>query len=260
MRIQIASDLHVETLHRCRHLPTIAPAFDAEMLILAGDIATHTHGIKAFEHWPVPVLYVHGNHEPGRAHYWGLIKELARVAQGTCVRYLECASVEMSALRILGCCLWTDYALDGARLAAMQEAARSMPEHKTVRVSHGQPFLPSHALAEHQKSRQWLREELDRPYAGKTVVVTHHAPHPLSIHPMFHGDVLNAAFASDLTPLVEKAHLWIHGHLHQSSNYEVGRCRVICNPRGYPRNPNADSAEDVRFENEAFDPALVVEI
>lgn len=28
--------------------------------------------------------------------------------------------------------------------------------------------------------------------------------------------------------------LWLHGHLHNSSMYEIGDCKVVCNPKGYP--------------------------
>ena len=41
-----------------------------------------------------------------------------------------------------------------------------------------------------------------RPHAGPTVVVTHHAPHPLSIHARFAGNPVNAGFVSDLAPLL----------------------------------------------------------
>ncbi len=51
-------------------------------------------------------------------------------------------------------------------------------------------------------------------------------------HPRFAGTLLNAAFVSDLTPLIEKADLWIHGHVHDSFDYEIGDTRVIANPRG----------------------------
>ncbi|MBN2690595.1 MAG: metallophosphoesterase family protein, partial [Burkholderiaceae bacterium] len=58
MRIQLLSDLHLET-------ETFAPqaAAEADLLVLAGDIdANHTQ-IDRFKDWPVPVLYVPGNHE-----------------------------------------------------------------------------------------------------------------------------------------------------------------------------------------------------
>ena len=42
--------------------------------------------------------------------------------------------------------------------------------------------------------------------------------------------------------------LWVHGHTHDSCDYQVGVTRVVCNPRGY---------ED---ENKRFDPELVVTV
>jgi hypothetical protein len=91
--------------------------------------------------------------------------------------------------------------------------------------------------------------------------VTHHGPHRNSVHPRYAGDLLNAAFVSNLTPLVEQADLWIHGHVHDSFDYIVGRCRVVANPRGYARNRlYAESPEQVEWENPGFDPTLVLEV
>ncbi|MGH8196257.1 MAG: hypothetical protein ACREQ8_17955 [Woeseiaceae bacterium] len=42
--------------------------------------------------------------------------------------------------------------------------------------------------------------------------------------------------ASRLDGLIEQFQptLWIHGHTHEPSDYELFRTRVVCNPRGYP--------------------------
>ena len=64
------------------------------------------------------------------------------------------------------------------------------------------------------------------------------------------GDPITAAYASDLDELIERTQpqLWVHGHIHASSDYFVGRTRVVCNPRGYyPSQLNA-----------GFDPALAI--
>ena len=60
-----------------------------------------------------------------------------------------------------------------------------------------------------------------------------------------------AAYVSNLESFIteHKPEYWFHGHLHNSSDYEVGGCRVICNPKGYPDE-----------ENSGFDPAKCVEI
>ena len=64
MKIQLASDLHLEFLQR--RVPgerLIAPALQADVLVLAGDIANGTQATNLFKNWPVPVLYLAGNHE-----------------------------------------------------------------------------------------------------------------------------------------------------------------------------------------------------
>ena len=93
------------------------------------------------------------------------------------------------------------------------------------------------------------------------MVVTHHSPHPHSIHPRFAGSPLNAAFVSDLSPLMGKAKLWIHGHVHDSFDYELAGTRVIANPRGYALNRRAATEIGmVEWENPMFDARLVVEV
>jgi hypothetical protein len=39
------------------------PAADADIPVLAGDIANGTQAIELFNDWPFPVLYIAGNHE-----------------------------------------------------------------------------------------------------------------------------------------------------------------------------------------------------
>lgn len=58
MRLQLLSDLHLET-----EAYTPEPAADAELLVLAGDVDSTWTGLERFARWPVPVLFVAGNHE-----------------------------------------------------------------------------------------------------------------------------------------------------------------------------------------------------
>jgi len=100
----------------------------------------------------------------------------------------------------------------------------------------------------------------DRLYTFRATMngmLTHHLPHPRSIHPRFADDPLTPAFCSDLSDLVEgsRAALWVHGHTHTSCEYIAGNTRVACNPKGYgPQSPGG------RIENEQFDENLVIEI
>ena len=113
----------------------------------------------------------------------------------------------------------------------------------------------------HTKSRLWLETRLEQHFDGQTVVITHHAPHRLSIHPRYSGRLLNAAFVSDMSRFFENVDLWIHGHMHDSFDYKIDNTRVIATPRGYAMNRlDAEFPSMLQWENEAFDPSLVVDV
>jgi predicted phosphodiesterase len=262
MRIQIASDLHLEMLQRSfPGYNPVEPSLSADVLVLAGDIAAYADAVGAFAHWPVPVIYVHGNHE-AYGHQYSLIADAIRDrASGTVVRYLERNVSVIGEVRFLGCCLWTDYDLYRDRARSMERARRFMRDHTVIRASPDEWYLPTHARAEHERSFAWLHEQRVTPFDGRTVVVTHHGVAPLSIHPRYGNDPVNAAFASDLRHLLDLADVWIHGHVHDSFDYRVGNARVIANPRGYARNLNmAGAPRDLRWENPSFDATLVIEV
>lgn len=70
----------------------------------------------------------------------------------------------------------------------------------------------------------------------------------------------SAAFASDLSELMANVDLWLHGHVHDSFDYQVGCCRVVANPCGYPRNRfSVTSARELEFENPHFQFASVID-
>ncbi|MEW8692247.1 MAG: hypothetical protein AB2535_14320 [Candidatus Thiodiazotropha endolucinida] len=99
----------------------------------------------------------------------------------------------------------------------------------------------------HEASRDWLAIMLAEPFDGRTVVVTHHAPSSQSVHPRYARDLLTPAFASNMENLMDsnRAALWIHGHTHDSFDYEIYETRVVCNPRGYsPEALNPDFRPD----------------
>lgn len=46
---------------------------------------------------------------------------------------------------------------------------------------------------------------------------------------------MSPCYASDLEALMGKAGTWIHGHIHESLDYQVRGTRIVTNPRGYGR-------------------------
>lgn len=261
MKIQIASDLHLDLLQEQFPGYRAVEHADADVLVIAGDIHHGEAAIDAFADWPVPVIYVNGNHEAYHEHYPDLIARLRTAAARTGVHYLEGDACVIGGVRFLGCCLWTDYRFSElGQEAAMAEAEKILYDHRLIRTDEGL-FSTADALRMHEASRAWLEARLDEAFDGPTVVVTHHSPHPNSVHPRFAGSPLNAAFVSDLSPLMGKAKLWIHGHVHDSFDYDLAGTRVVANPRGYALNRRAVTEVGmIEWENPMFDARLVVEV
>jgi hypothetical protein len=78
------------------------------------------------------------------------------------------------------------------------------------------------------------------------------APSMRSVPEQYADDRISAAYASQLKELAAKADLWVHGHMHESSDYLIGKCRVVCNPCGYMTRGGG-------IENGDFDPNFIAE-
>jgi predicted phosphodiesterase len=250
VKLHVVSDLHLSQGELA------LPANDADLVVLAGDAGRPARAMAWAARLAKPVLFVPGNHEFYGGSIEGTLAELKRLSAGTQVRVLDCEEAVIDGVRFLGATLWTDFMLESeaaARAAALREAERFMRDFSVVRIGE-ERFTPHASSALFARHAAWLAERLAAPHRGPTVVVTHHAPSPKSIHPRFAGSALNACFVSDAEHLLDggRASLWIHGHTHDSFDYRVNGTRVLCNPRGY--------AKDGVNENPAFDPELVVTV
>jgi len=243
MRIQPVSDLHLEFDEDegeafARSLPV-----RGDVLVLAGDILPMRKVERSrvmfgwfcgrFPH----VVYVTGNHEYYKASPASATEVLrAATADFPNLHVLDSGVTEIEGIRFVGATLWFP----------------RTPDEELFR-----PFLMDFSLI--QDFVPWVHEThaahlafLEANVRPNDVVVTHFLPHPRSIAPQFIDSPLNRFFlADDARPLLERsgARLWIHGHTHVSFDYTVGRTRVLCNARGYPKEPGT-----------SMDPELVIEV
>jgi calcineurin-like phosphoesterase family protein len=252
MRIALLSDLHL-SMH-----PFEPRRTDADVVVLAGDLGRPRAAIEFASRYEQPTLFVAGNHEHYGSDLASTGSELRALARGTAVRVLERREWIHRDVRFLGCTLWSDHRLEAtaeARSIALQKAAELVRDFSRIRVAADFPELFTPALSRllFEESVEWLEDRFAAPHDGPTVVVTHFAPSPQSIHPRFAGSPLNACFVSDLEARIARwqPSLWLHGHVHDSFDYRIGATRVVANPRGY--------APGGVVENARFDPELVVE-
>ncbi len=246
MRLQLLSDLHLET-----EAFDPEPASGAELLVLAGDVDSSWAGLERFRGWPVPVIFVAGNHEfDGRelTHAWPALRERCSALGLT---LLECESVVLTSaqgrrVRFVGTTRWCDFDLFGSdgRERAMRAAGYYMRLMAATRQ--GRPFDAMQVRDEALACRRWLQDELRRP-AGDwdtTVAITHFGPSRRSVDPRYGDQPGTASFCNADDDLLPLARLWIHGHLHCRHDYPVAHdggaaTRVVCNARGHARKGEA---------------------
>ena len=261
MRLWVFSDLHLE--QGDWDLPEQRPEYD--VMVAAGDIHRATRAVRwlAERAGDKPVIYVCGNHEwyAPRERYTveEELEEGRYLARTLGVDLLDDEELTLGDVRFLGTTLWTDFELYRAPARSMHAALRGLNDYRIIFTDGGERLQPSQTRDWHLRSRGWLAERLQerRPEVRKTVVVSHHLPHPRSVAREFEGHPLTPAFCSDLSTMVESGgvDIWVHGHTHASCDYVAGGCRVLCNPKGY-----GPAVAGGMIENAAFDPGWVIEI
>lgn len=276
--ILLHSDLHLESG------PFTFPPVSAHpaVAVFAGDVCSGDGGAAALRAMsPLPIVYVAGNHEFWGGDYYERLAELEARAKEHGVHFLERRAVVVHGVRFLGATLWTDYG--GGHPALMSYGLYGMRDHQAITAARwwtaknrarfvqqfGEDalgtfegkFNPLLALELHRKTRAWLKRELAKPFAGPTVVVTHHAP---TFDSLRHAGVAEHALnrdawvrrmnddlglarvgsyaseaLSDLHYELRQAdvRLWAHGHLHQAMHFGAGGIAVAANPRGRVRQP-----------------------
>ena len=269
MKIQLLSDLHLEV--HPHYFPRPAPA--AELLVLAGDIGSYQSGsqlpgedfgLERFapkRGWPVPVLYVPGNHEYDNLDFDLAHERLRATCERLGIGWLEREVIVIGGVRFIGTTLWADFdalltdsdRADPARVLKKRGKAFRAANfylEKTGTTRAGAPMLAPQWREQSLVCEHWLRRALAQPFDGTTVVVTHFAPSLRSADPRYGLTPGTAGFCNSLDELLPLADLWLHGHLHCQQDYVAGGCRVVANTLGYA----------ARGEQEGFLEQLVLQL
>jgi Icc-related predicted phosphoesterase len=220
MKAYVCADLHCE-FHPDggrRLVAEILP--DAEAIIVAGDLSVAGKLRPALEllakKYP-HVVYVAGNHD----YYHSSLEEvehLRRTLDLGNVHWLEDEVAEIAGVRFVGCTLWFGH--------HKAELERELSDFEVI------ADFRQWVHRKNAQSLEFLRKNVTR----DSVVVTHHLPSIGSITPRYRDSALNCFFAcpqAEEIVLKQSPRLWIHGHTHDSIDYQLGQTRVFCNPLGY---------------------------
>ena len=263
MKIQLLSDLHLEV--HPHFVPQPTPG--ADVLVLAGDIGSYQSGslldamgdsdfgLGRFAHWPVPVIFVPGNHEYDAQDFDAAHARLRATCERLGLIWLERESVVLHGVRFVGTTLWSDFDALAEHEGSSDLARRLRQRDKAFRAANfylkktggtrdEAAFLAPAVREQGLLCQQWLRETLATPFDGPTVAVTHFAPSLHSADPRYGLVPGTAGFCNALDDCLAPVQLWLHGHLHAPLDYTVQgahpsgtpwQCRVVANPLGYAR-------------------------
>ena len=239
MRIQVISDIHLE------FGPLELDVSSTDVLIAAGDIGLGRDGLYWLKDLDCHVVYVAGNHEFWGYDLIGLPQILKTMSHETHIHFLENQYVDIMGVRFIGCTLWTDF--KNCDRDIMNEMLLMMNDFRYISFG-PRSATPADLANLHTKSKQWLIDTLSKPYDGKVIVVTHHAPLMRSWYPD-RDDPVRYAYCNDLSPIMQEfpIELWVHGHIHSASDYTSNGVRVVCNPRGYYEHKEVEEFEHLKL-------------
>lgn len=248
MKIRLLSDLHLE-LGKCKIEPMDDDA--DTILVLAGDLGEKGYPrnyveqvVKQFRF----VIYILGNHEHHHGEYYAVIeywKQREAEIPNLVVLHNECCVVD--GVRFLGTTLWTD--INRGNPIDMLRAQGGMKDYRAITIidetcdtvnKHtgkivGRSLIPEDTVKFHLEAITFLKNELNKDFDGKTVVITHHSPSHSLVEDMFKNSKVTSSFHANCDDMFYdfKIDYWLYGHTHCATHSMINETEVHSNPRGY---------------------------
>jgi len=235
MKIQYASDLHLEFPENKKFIleNPIIPVGD--ILILAGDIVPL---IQIDEHKDFfdyvsdnfrATYWIPGNHE----YYYTDIADkgfsfIERIRSN--VFLLNNKTIIEDGVKLIFSTLWSKISKDNEEYIQRKMNDFYLIEYEKKRLT---PKLFNFL---HEKSLIFLKNELTNKGNHKTFVVTHHLPTYKNYPQKYSGKILNEAFTVELHDFIIKHQpdYWLYGHIHYNTpDFNINKSKIITNQLGY---------------------------
>lgn len=236
MKIQYASDLHLEFSDNYSYLKQNPLKSVGDILILAGDIgylndenfSKHLFWDWASDNYRQVIVAV-GNHELYKYY------DLAKIPKGlVCLirENVKCyydSVVRIDNVDFVISTLWAKISLDEAYITES-----SISDFHRI-LYKGEMLNWDKFNKEHDKCFKFIQNEVFKSIADHIIVVTHHVPSFQLSSPDFAQSKLNGAFTVELAPYIENSPIeyWIYGHSHRNIDKVIGKTKCVSNQLGY---------------------------
>lgn len=235
MKIQYASDLHLEFPENEEYLKDSPLKPEGDILILAGDIVPivqmdeHSYFFDFLSDHFKTTWWIPGNHE----YYHSDINEIGLFLNDKIrdnVFLVNNLSVTEGDCRFVFSTLWTK--IDP--VFQFEIKVRYSDFH--VIMDFGRTINVDRYNQMHETCLSFLRDELKKEESGKTIVVTHHMPTFRNYPDELRREPISQAFAVELSDFIKVSEpdFWIFGHSHLNQNdFRIGKTQLITNQMGY---------------------------
>ena len=236
MKIQFASDLHLEFDSNTKYLQDNPLKVTGDILILAGDIHvfnSETFMTDPFWDWASKnykqVIVAYGNHEFYNELDLSTLKDGSKYKIRDNVYYYYNCVIPLDDVDIIVSTLWSYIPKQFEN-----DCTFSVNDFRLIKYG-GSKLTCSQFNQEHQKCLNFIKKSLNESQAKKKIVVTHHVPSLKLNAKEYNGSSTNGAFVVELTDYIKKcgANFWIFGHSHRNIEKVIGKTACVCNQVGY---------------------------
>lgn len=237
MKIQYASDLHLEFHENGSWLKAHPLPVTGDVLVLAGDIGylgDDNYTKHTFWNWAADnyreVIAVPGNHEFYKHFDIDTLHDGWQLEIRRNVHCIYNGVIHLfDDIDLIVTTLWAKIAIQDAYVTE-----HYVSDFYRIMAS-GAKLDFARFNAEHERCLGFLKGAVAESQAKHIIVATHHVPSYCLTDPVFKGSPINGAFTVELYDYIADSPItyWIYGHSHRNIDGMIGKTHCITNQLGY---------------------------
>ncbi|MFA6677201.1 MAG: metallophosphoesterase [Bacteroidales bacterium] len=236
MKIQYASDLHLEFVENASYIKHNPLKVNGDILVLAGDIGylgDDNYSKHPFWQWASDnynqVIACMGNHEFYKYYDIAALKNGEHLEIRSNVNSYYNEVVHIGDIDIIVSTLWSKILLSEAYFTE-----QLISDFRRI-MYNGNLLTFVDFNKEHKRCLEFIKSAVANSKANKKIVVTHHVPSFQMQCPKFKDSRANGAFIVELEDFIMDSDIdyWIYGHSHYNIDVQIGKTKCVSNQLGY---------------------------